>query len=104
MSRLFSVIAGQADATFSIGDAEFMAAPLTISEYAVYKSLGKEMDAEAEFWAEKLRSRIRGTKPDPATITTEWVMDNVPMSLLPTLAHVMIYGELPGPGENTKAP
>lgn len=106
MSQLFAVLAGKAEDTFAIGGVVFMAAPLTIAEYAEFKITGTEGDVQAEFWAGKLRARVHEpTKTDPATITAEWYMENVPVSLVPTLIHLLIEGEMPrtGAGGTPKA-
>jgi hypothetical protein len=115
--KLFTALAGISADTFDIGEVTFMAAPLTIAENAEYNALPTVQvrtkdgvieiiaeDARAEFWADKLRRRLKGNKTDPAKITAQWFMENCPRPTLAVLEHVMFYGELPGAGENTKAP
>ena len=117
--KLFAALAGISADTFDLGEVTFMAAPLTIAENAEYNALATvpvrtpdgevvqiiAEDARAEFWADKLRRRVKNTtKTDPATITAQWFMENCPRPTLGVLEHVRFYGEMPGAGENTKAP
>lgn len=114
--NLLTVLAGVSKDTFTIQEIVFMAAPLTIAEVAEYNALptvavtvGGEAreriaeDARCEFWADKLRRRVKGNATDPATITAEWFMEHMESSRLPLLEHLLFYGELPKAGENTKA-
>lgn len=105
MAELFKVLAGTSSDTFSIGDVSFMAAPFTIMEFAEYLALPDgNFDTKCDFYAGKLRPRLRGTKPDPATITGEWVMENLPVSMIPVLDHLLIHGKMPDPSEKKAAP
>lgn len=100
MAELFKVLAGTSSDTFSIGGASFMAAPLTIMEYGQFLALpDNDYVAKCAFYAEKLRPRLRGTKPDPATITAEWIMENLPASMIPVLDFLLIQGRMPETGE-----
>ncbi len=107
--ELIKVVAGRSSDHITLGGVEFEAAPLMIREYGEWLALGdadggRSLDARAEFLAEKLRKRVKGTKTDPATITAEWIMDNVPISMLNTLEHLFIHGELPAKGGGTPKP
>ena len=100
MAELFKVLAGRSDDHFTLGGISFEAAPLVIEEYAEYISLPDGLfDVKAEFYAAKLRARVRGTKTDPANITPEWVMSNLPVSMMAVLDHVLIHGRMPESGE-----
>ena len=103
MAQLFKVLAGTSEDTFNIGKVSFQAAPLTIMEYAEYLALPEGFDAKCEYYAAKLRSRQQGTK-DPVAITAEWVMENLPVSMIPVLEHVLIHGKMPDPSEKKAAP
>ena len=105
MSRLFSEIAGRSQDTFQLGGVEFEAAPYTLAEYAAYLALPDgDLGAKAEFHAERLKRRIRGTKHDPDTVTAEWVLDNLPLPTLQVLEHVMLYGKMPQADGETGKP
>lgn len=99
---LFTVLAGRSKDFFSIGGIDFEAAPLSLLEYGEMMALPDGLDAKAEFLAEKLRKRLRRGTDDPALITTDWVMENVPLSMVRTLDHVLLYGELPTEGDSGK--
>lgn len=97
--KLFAVMAGQSADYFSIGGVEFQAAPYTLLEYATYNALPEnDLLAQAEFIAERLQVRIRGTKTKPADITPDWVMANMPVPTLRLLQHILMYGEVPMDG------
>ncbi|WP_019584673.1 hypothetical protein [Deinococcus apachensis] len=102
MSQLFVALAGRSEHTFKVGDVEFEAAPLTIMEAGEYFALQARengaFDARCEHLALKLRQRCR-TKVDPASITTEWLMERLDIPTLQVLEHVLLYGEMPGSGE-----
>ncbi len=103
MAELFAVMAGRSSDTFSLGGIKFQAAPVTLDEYGEYLSLPSELDAQAEWLADKLKRRLSGTKTDPSAITPQWVMAELPLPTMRILTHVLIHGEMPG-AENTKAP
>jgi hypothetical protein len=107
MSNLFTVLAGQSPDTFTIGGVKFMAAPVALDEYAEFLSLqgekGMPLDVQANWMADKLRRRTHGKDTDPAIITQEWVLANVPLPTLSVLQHVLLYGEMPRAGETPKA-
>lgn len=96
-------MAGRSPNTFNLGGVRFEAAPVTIREYGEYLALPDALDAQAEWIADKLKRRLSGTKTDPETITSEWVMEELPLPTLRILTHLLIHGEMPG-AENTKAP
>jgi hypothetical protein len=108
VSNLFTVLAGQSNDTFTIGGVKFMAAPVALDEYAEFLSLqgekGMALGVQAEWMADKLRRRVQGKDPDPATITQEWVLANVPLPTLSVLQHVLLYGEMPKANDEKKAP
>lgn len=111
--NLFTVLAGRSADTFSIGDVKFMAAPVTLDEYAEFLALqqpgpdgqpgGMSLAAQSDWLADKLRRRIQGKDPDPATITAEWVQKNVPLPTVAVLQHVLLYGEMPKAADEKKA-
>ncbi|MFC4428027.1 hypothetical protein [Deinococcus navajonensis] len=102
--KLFEVMAGISADYFSIGGVQFYAAPFTLMEYATYQALPEnDLGAKAEFIAEKLQVRIRGTKAKAAEITTDWVMENVPLPTMRLLQHILIYGEKPRDGTPGKS-
>lgn len=106
MSHLFTALAGRSEDTFKVGDVEFEAAPLTIMEvgeyFAVQEKDGRTFDVRCEHMALHLRKRCRG-KTDPATVTSEWLMEKLTIPSLQVLEHVLIYGEMPGAGGEKKA-
>ncbi|WP_407570733.1 hypothetical protein [Deinococcus altitudinis] len=114
--NLFTVLAGQSTDTFNIGGVKFMAAPVTLDEYAEFLSLpqlpagpdgrpqGISLIVQADWMADKLRRRIQGKDPDPVTITGEWVQQNVPLPTVQILQHVLLYGEMPKVTDEKKAP
>ena len=106
--NLFTVLAGQSTDTFSIGGVKFMAAPVALDEYAEFLALqgekGMALGVQADWMADKLRRRIQGKDPDPATITHEWVLANVPLPTLSVLQHVLLYGEMPKVTDEKKVP
>ena len=96
MSSLFTDLAGISDDTFKIGEAVFMAAPVTLDEYAEFQTVQQGAGPELYAWlADKLRRRVKGVKTDPATITAEWVTANLSLPKLGVLQHVLLYGEMP---------
>ncbi len=100
--ELFSVMAGRSPHTFSIGGVRFEAAPVTLMEYGEYLALPENrIDLLSEWLADKLKRRLSGTKTDPAVITPEWVLEEVPKPTVAVLTHILLNGEMPG--ENTKA-
>ena len=113
--NLFTVLAGQSSDTFSIGGVKFMAAPVALDEYAEFLALpqlppdehgnprGTSLNVQADWIANKLRRRIQGKDHDPATITGEWVQQNVPLPTVSILQHVLLYGEMPKVTDEKKA-
>lgn len=109
MAKLFELLAGTSSDHFKIHDVEFFAAPVTLEEYGHFLALQSDdphnptpLDARAEFIAEKLRGRVRGKTADPATITTEWVMQNVTLTHLKVIEYVLLHGEMPAQGASPK--
>lgn len=105
--NLFTLIAGRSDDTFTIGPVTFEAAPLTlleVGEYFAFRATddGKTFDGRCEWLAPKLRQRA--VRVDPASVTLEWLLQNVSLPGLEAIEYLLIYGEVPKKGdENTKA-
>lgn len=104
-TELFKVMAGVSSDTFTIGDVTFMAAPFTMMEYGAFLALPEDaIDLRVEFLADKLRRRVRGNKIDPATITEQWLMENLELPKLPILQHVLLHGKMPEAADTEKKP
>lgn len=124
---LFAILAGQSEATFSIGGVTFQAAPMTILEYAEYLAVNdgdvtdelragfadvpQLTDADLAlytFCARELRKRLApGQNLDAAALDTRWLCANYPQSRVNVLTHLLVHGELPppgGPGEKKASP
>ncbi|GGK11761.1 hypothetical protein GCM10008955_01240 [Deinococcus malanensis] len=105
MSELFSDFAGRSEAYFSVQGVEFMAAPFTLQEFVEYQQLpsdGRHVGERADFMASRLRRRIRGTTTDPATITTEWLMEHLGLPRLGYLETLLLTGKKPEDGGKGK--
>ncbi|PJI54590.1 hypothetical protein CTI14_13595 [Methylobacterium radiotolerans] len=103
MSELFNDLAGQSEQYFTIGGVSFYAAPFTLMEYVLYQNLpSEELADRAEFLADQLSRRIRGTATKPETITRDWLMDNLPLPRLPYLETVLLTGKPPKDGGTGK--
>ncbi|WP_412027015.1 hypothetical protein [Deinococcus yunweiensis] len=127
---LLSIVAGVADATFDLAGVKFMAAPLTVLEYAEYLNVSAEQADDAllqafaaypklkpndialfDFLASRLRLRIvsgqqaqPGQPVDPALITALWLASNIPQTRLSVLTHLLVHGALPDPSEKKVEP
>lgn len=101
MSELFNDLAGRSDAYFTIGGVSFEAAPFTLMEYVQYQNI-EQFGDRAEFMADRLSRRIRGTTTKPDEITTEWLMDNLPLPRLTYLETLLLTGKPPKDGGTGK--
>lgn len=94
--KLFNVLAGKSADYFELGGVSFEAAPFTLLEYVEYTALPEgDLGARAEFLAEKMRRRVRGNKTDPALITDEWILENMPLPTLNVVQTLFMTGEMP---------
>lgn len=101
--QLFNVLAGKSADFFELGGIAFEAAPFTLLEYTEFLGLPDgDLGEQAAFIADKLRRRVRGTKHDPAGITPDWVLENLPLPTLGVLQHLFMTGEMPKGGGKGK--